>query len=1355
MSVRTDTLQIKIEVDGDGNVRASLAGTEQGLGKIESRAHGANEALQELKRTGLELVGGFTLAEGIRSMVEMIAESQALEARLRAVASSQEQVNEAQRAAHELAQETANSADQLTAAYITLAQRGIAPAKDTLLSLSNIAAASGKTIDEVADAVGAAMTGQFRALEQLGIRIEQDGDKITATFRGTKTEIGNSSADIIEYLRRIGNSDYAGAAAKQAETLTGSWQQLKGAASDLATTVGEQGLTHVFTVLTQTLTGSVTAIDRLIQKAHDSSLTDLLKAAGGIALGGGAFVGASIANEQVTGRQGAALNVQGMALDTIAKARELYGELFAVIQKGMADKASADEKANKEGRDTLDQLQRQLIAVGQGEGAAIRYAAAEAAAKVANKDLAAQIIATGNAIAAQIDGKKADQDAAKAQAEAYADLQQRMSLASGDMKKLHDVQADITQAWVDGLISLKQYQTATDKVADSIDRLRERQDAEQMRKVNEMDQQHEETLGRIVEAYRQLRDELDPVAAATAKYQDEIETLNEAYLKGLVDGDKYAETLAKILKLMDEARAKGKLTDLIGNVTGGNAQESSALLDSIMTSAAHTFQEALKKAFRNAGGDFEQLLSNIGDQIGQSIIQNKIIKPLETYAGGGSLDTTSLLQGGSFALGVAGGSALGGGGNRAGQGAEIGAIAGAVVGSIFPVIGTYIGSIVGGLLGGFIGGMFEKDPKAKIFNSAGGSNIDAYGVDPFGRANIYTYGMGDGAAQQLLQAVTQLDKVIASLLTADQIKAVQGALNNQVAEGSTPDEALAARLNMIIAAVEPQWVAFLNKFTDAQSKASAFASLLNLNKQLLNFGQILDSISGNPVTQLNAQLESLDQQVQTTANALDAAITSQDPTQIEQASSAAIQAVVNRYQTEIQLAQTLEQALAAAKQQAYQLNLSIAQHIAGITGDYSGVQSVAQGRINELQGQIPNEAPGQGLGDLNDFIGSVDQWLAAGQQGINDWLNSSLQALQAEAQARQAAAQRAAQAAEARRQRELQALQQQLQLAQQWVDVLNHAKQLQDSMAFGTSNPLGTFGQLDALNTAIANLVHAGASGGTGLSSGLGAHGTDLSNLSSDQANQLLDLLQQRLQLLQGGLSQRPTQDYLNQYNQTLALIQQVQALAQPHVDQSIALQQQIADLQSQTISAVNTGTAGIAAQERALRAEAQERLDALNQQALGYYTWAQGQAQGMEDARTQELLAELNQLTGGLPVQDFIALKQAEANDLLTQIRDDIRAFLESIGGVDYSGSGSGSGNGGGDGIGTVGPGGSRGGSNGGHSGHGNPHPPGGGRSAVGDVHVVVNINGAGMSRDEVVRTFHQEVRTAAASIKRTLAVA
>ena len=40
-------------------------------------------------------------------------------------------------------------------------------------------------------------------------------------------------------------------------------------------------------------------------------------------------------------------------------------------------------------------------------------------------------------------------------------------------------------------------------------------------------------------------------------------------------------------------------------------------------------------------------------------------------------------------------------------------------------------------------------------------------------------------------------------------------------------------------------------------------------------------------------------------------------------------------------------------------------------------------------------------------------------------------------------------------------------------------------------------------------------------------------------------------------------------------------------------------------------------------------------------------------------------------------------------------------------------------------------------------------------DVHVQVVINGAGMSRDEVVRTFHDEVRRAASDIKRTLAVA
>lgn len=1302
MMATSETLQIKITVDGDGQVRASLAGVEKSLSSIKPAADSGADALGKITGALRGLAAGFTLVEGVRFFIESITNAQVLDTRLRAITQSQAEYNDAVAISKRLAQETASSTDQATQAYMNLRQRGLAPSLETMRALANIGAATGKSIEDVASTVGAAIGGQVRGLQELGITVTTENGQLVATFDGTREVIGRSSDDIVSYLVKIGQTKYAGAAAAEADTLVGSWAQLKQAVGDLAETVGTKaGAMEFFTEFirhtreeVEQITG---AFDRLGTKVASIDWGGIAAGFRGIAgptypmpsrpsfgnVSGGTQWGNVAGGGDTTATPWNSDLLQSAAALT-GQTAALGANTEAITRNRLAKNnlATDEKKLVDSGASVVAGMQRQLIALQQGEAASVRYAAQQAAAKAGSRENAAAILDLGEKIARLIEKRKADADAMKEQ------IALQQAHAEG-MEHLQSVMAEEA-------------------------RVRER----------------------AADAYRRVLDVIDPLGREVRDLADEYRELAEAQRAGVEAGvlstqqlQAQNEALAVLAKRIAEAKARAKNANIIAALTG-DADGAVGTLDAALTDIAHSFTSLIKSGFKDAGASLADDLSRIADKLVNDVVQNKIVNNIATAAGGGQFNSGQFAEGMGTAIGVYGGVAMGGGGQHAGQGASMGATAGAMVGTaIFPVVGTIIGAVVGGILGGLAGGLFDNTT-AKVY-SGPNSGSSTGGIDAFGRVQAYTHGMGDGAEQQLLQALMSLDNSIAALLKPGEIEAVKQALTGHVSEAGTPDEALADRLNVIIAAVEPKWVAFLGKFEDVEGKAAAFASLRNISDQLENFDHVLNSISLDPLVQLRDQLDQFDKKVGETQEALAAAIEAQDPVKIEAAASASIQAVVDRYNAEIQLAQNLESAIHAAQQAAYQLNLTIAQRIAGITGSNSDVLSIALGRIGDLQGSIPGSGAGQGLADLQDYLGAVDTWFNASRDGIQSWLEGQLSALQEEAQRRAQAAQEAAAAANAARQAELQALQRQLALAQQWVGVLDHAKAMLESMQFGASNPLGGYGQLSALDAAIGNLTGGG-----------------IEQLDADSADHLLELLQQRLQLIQSqGLYDRPSGQYLDQYNDTLALIAQVQAAAQPHADEALLLQQQIADLQSQTITAVYSGSADITAAENALRREAQQRLDALNAQGLDYYRWAQGQAQDLEDQRTQELMAQLYELTQGLPVQDFIALKQHEANELLTDIRDDLRDFLTLIeagaaasNGGGGGGAGNGAGGGGGAGNGPV-----------------NPAAPG----ADGDMHgagamvMHVTVNANGLDADAAGRMVRRELLASASEIKRALRVA
>lgn len=235
---RSETLQIKLDVDGEGRVRASLAGVGQGVEQIDDKQQRAASSAKLL--SGALAALATTVGTGI--IINTIAEYEKLEASLRTVTGSAEAANREFDILKKFAAETPYQVQEVVGSFIKMKALGLDPSIEALRSFGNTAAAMGKNLDQFVEAVADAITGEFERLKEFGIRSSQEGDKVRFTFQGITTEVEKDSAAIQGYLQAIGKTQFAGAMAEQMDTVGGALSNLEDSMSQLFAEIGEAGL---------------------------------------------------------------------------------------------------------------------------------------------------------------------------------------------------------------------------------------------------------------------------------------------------------------------------------------------------------------------------------------------------------------------------------------------------------------------------------------------------------------------------------------------------------------------------------------------------------------------------------------------------------------------------------------------------------------------------------------------------------------------------------------------------------------------------------------------------------------------------------------------------------------------------------------------------------------------------------------------------------------------------------------------------------------------------------------------------------------------------------------------------------
>lgn len=215
---------------------------------VEVVSRGVNQTRTQLNglsgaatKAAASIAGLVSVGATINKLVQSGRQLSVFQASLTTMTGSAENATKAFRELERFAASTPYTLDQAVNGFTKLVALGLDPSREALESYGNTAAAMGKDLTQLIEAVADAATGEFERLKEFGIKAKNQGDTIAFTFRGVRTEVQNNAAAIEGYLQGIGNNDFAGAMAERMATLDGALSNLQDSWDGLFRTISQAG----------------------------------------------------------------------------------------------------------------------------------------------------------------------------------------------------------------------------------------------------------------------------------------------------------------------------------------------------------------------------------------------------------------------------------------------------------------------------------------------------------------------------------------------------------------------------------------------------------------------------------------------------------------------------------------------------------------------------------------------------------------------------------------------------------------------------------------------------------------------------------------------------------------------------------------------------------------------------------------------------------------------------------------------------------------------------------------------------------------------------------------------------------
>ena len=220
-----------------------------------------------LKAAGAALVAiGF--AKVVSGIVTTSAKFESLRASLKTVTGSLDGARVAMAQIEKFTATTPFQLDEVANSFIILKRMGIDTTAESLKAFGNIAAANGKSFEQLSEAVADAMTGEFERLKEFGIKVKQENGKFIASMGSTQLSVSNSAEELVKSLKSLGEEGgaYASGLADQAATMGGKFSNLQDNLASFAKGIGEGGLNTALKEVLDTFNGLFEGSGQLANK---------------------------------------------------------------------------------------------------------------------------------------------------------------------------------------------------------------------------------------------------------------------------------------------------------------------------------------------------------------------------------------------------------------------------------------------------------------------------------------------------------------------------------------------------------------------------------------------------------------------------------------------------------------------------------------------------------------------------------------------------------------------------------------------------------------------------------------------------------------------------------------------------------------------------------------------------------------------------------------------------------------------------------------------------------------------------------------------------------------------------------
>ena len=521
----TDPKQIK-------KFNAELAQTQTQISKLQGGATTLGSAFKGAFAAlgALGVVVG--LAEVVRAVIQTTATFEKFKAVLTNTLGSQRAAAEAFELIQKTAATTPFSLEQVTEAYIKLANRGLKPTELALKSFADIAASQGKELDQFVEAALDATQGEFERLKEFGIKASKSGEQITFAFKGIKESVENTPEAINAFLVALGQVEgVAGSTDSISQTLSGTWSNLGDNAGQLANALG--------TILLPVINGLLKGVNFLVTGFTTllNGITDFAKDAYAVA----------------TGMEGVRKVTKDFEADTLAvndavkkesdSLNQLYKNLINTTSGTEGRKKAIEELQAKYGK-TIDLTNLENASLGQ---------IAKSQAKANTEILNAVKIKEKQAVIDKMQSQL-KQGYYKDDAEAQELIRKNIESLQGEIKDLQTVETQTTQLtkeqikqreqayknYINGLKDLQkqlqelQNENNLNKIADENARKRTEIAQKEYQELSKLEDQAIKDGTQNTQEYAQVRLEIEK------KYQMEYEKLKK---------EQFAKEKAKSLEL--------------------------------------------------------------------------------------------------------------------------------------------------------------------------------------------------------------------------------------------------------------------------------------------------------------------------------------------------------------------------------------------------------------------------------------------------------------------------------------------------------------------------------------------------------------------------------------------------------------------------------------------------------------------------------------------------------------------------------------------------------------------------------------------------------------------------------------